>query len=117
MIDHLKLALFVIQCCIGIWDLWQPQDILLHRTHKSVRSLHQDHHMELLQQNKTYFIYYLFFYFYFLFFIYLLSIYYYYYFFFMMFERKQPPSKQIDIKSWYLLYMLNVFRVNKNEHK
>ena len=56
MSDHLKLALFVIQCCIGIWDLWQPQDILLHRTHKSVRSLHQDHHMELLQQNKTYFI-------------------------------------------------------------
>ena len=114
MIDHLKLALFVIQCCIGIWDLWQPQDILLHRTHKSVRSLHQDHHMELLQQNKTYFIHYFFFFFFFLFICYLFII---IIIIFLMFERKQPPSKQIDIKSWYLLYMFNVFRVNKNEHK
>ena len=47
MIDHQKQVLLLLQCCTGMWDLWQLQCILFHQTRKFAGSLHQHHHTEL----------------------------------------------------------------------
>ena len=52
MIDHQKQVLLLLQCCTGMWDLWQLRYILFHQTHKFARSLHQHHHTELEQKHQ-----------------------------------------------------------------